>query len=195
MPDTTHRPDKRYITPSELLQDAYALAFQVYHSGYRPDYIIGVWRGGTPVAIALHELLWIMGIHADHMAVRARSYSGIGKRNSTIELDGMEWLLQRAQPDQSVLVVDDVHDTGVTLQYIVETLGQQCQQGAPQVRVATPWYKPHNNQTPSAPDYYLHSTAQWLVFPHELQGLTREELAAGKPELANFIDQLPQTLP
>ena len=31
------------------------------------------------------------------------------------------------------------------------------------------------------PDYYIHETDDWLVFPHELEGLTPEEVSASKP--------------
>ena len=37
--------DKLFIQPAELLEDSFKLAWQVYESGYRPNYIIGVWRG------------------------------------------------------------------------------------------------------------------------------------------------------
>ena len=37
------------------------------------------------------------------------------------------------------------------------------------------------------PDYYLHETDQWLVFPHELSGLSAEEIARAKPEIAAAI--------
>jgi hypothetical protein len=58
------------------------------------------------------------------------------------------------------------------------------------VRIATPWYKPGNNQTNLRPDYYLHETDAWIVFPHELAGLTFEEIKAGKTELAPVLDLL-----
>ena len=38
------------------------------------------------------------------------------------------------------------------------------------------------------PDYYLHESAQWLVFPHELDGLKMAEIAAGMKGLANILD-------
>ena len=50
-----------------------------------------------------------------------------------------------------------------------------------------PWYKPTKNVTSVTPDYYVHETEQWLVFPHELNGLTPEEIQAGKPEMADLI--------
>jgi len=42
----------------------------------------------------------------------------------------------------------------------------------------------------SVPDYYMQETDDWLVFPHELEGLSRQELMAEKPEIAHIVDQL-----
>ncbi len=74
--------NKQYLTPQQLLTDAFALAAQVFESGFRPNYIVGVWRGGTPVAIAVHELLHVLGVESDHFAISTRSYSGIGQRQN-----------------------------------------------------------------------------------------------------------------
>ena len=52
--------DKLFIQPAELLEDSFKLAWQVYESGYRPNYIIGVWRGGSPIGIAVQEFLSIL---------------------------------------------------------------------------------------------------------------------------------------
>ena len=38
-------------------------------------------------------------------------------------------------------------------------------------------YKPTNDQTGRAPDFYLYETDHWLVYPHELMGLTDDEIA------------------
>ena len=45
--------DKNFIQAQELLEDSFKLAWQVYESGLRPDYIVGVWRGGAPIGIAV----------------------------------------------------------------------------------------------------------------------------------------------
>ena len=50
------------------------------------------------------------------------------------------------------------------------------------IKVATPFFKPQNNKTDKIPDYYLHETDKWLVFPHELQGLSMDEIKANKPD-------------
>ena len=53
--------------------------------------------------------------------------------------------------------------------------------------MATVYFKPGNNRTDRRPDYYIHETDKWLVFPHELKGLTPEEIALNKPEIAQII--------
>lgn len=40
--------EKRYIQAQQLLEDSYRLAWTIFESGYRPNYIVGVWRGGAP---------------------------------------------------------------------------------------------------------------------------------------------------
>ena len=62
--------DKTFITAQELLDDSFRLARMIYESGFRPDYIVGVWRGGTPVGIAVQEALDHFGIESDHIAIR-----------------------------------------------------------------------------------------------------------------------------
>ena len=56
--------------------------------------------------------------------------------------------------------------------------------------MATPYFKPNKNLTNNKPDYFIHETDQWLVFPHELEGLTLEEIESNKPELKNLISKI-----
>ena len=41
--------DKIYISADELLIDSFKLAKKIYESGFQPQFIVGVWRGGAPV--------------------------------------------------------------------------------------------------------------------------------------------------
>ena len=181
---------KQYITPSQLLSAAFELGWRVFESGFRPDLVVAVWRGGTPVGIALHELLELLGVGADHYAIRAASYTGISQREETVRVDGLDYLVERAAETDRLLLVDDVHDTGLSLQQIIADLEQACGADAPDIRVATPYFKPGNNLTGRVPDYFLHETDDWLVFPHELIGLSVEEMRAHKPELAALMDRV-----
>ena len=55
------------------------------------------------------------------------------------------------------------------------------------VRVAVPYFKPNRNKTERLPDYYLHVTDDWLIYPHSIEGLTPQELEANKPEIYGTI--------
>ena len=54
--------DKLFIKSEDLLKDSFQLAWNVYKSGYAPNYIIGVWRGGAPIGIAVQEFLSFLDI-------------------------------------------------------------------------------------------------------------------------------------
>jgi len=182
--------EKVYISSQTLLEDSFKLALQVYESGYRPNYIVGVWRGGAPVGIAVQELLDVMGVESDHIAIRTSSYTGIGERSRHVKVHGLTYLIKRLESEDSLLIVDDVYDSGLSIQQTVLDLKDACKKNAPEIRIATPYFKPKNNQTDKTPDYYIHETNEWLVFPHELHGLTPDEIREHKPELAEIVDKL-----
>ena len=183
--------DKTFITASDLLQDSFRLAAQIHRSGFLPDFIIGIWRGGTPVGIAIQEYFEYVGVRPDHIAVRTSAYVGIGERAKTIRVHGLHYIVDEADADDSLLIVDDVFDSGHSIEALLAELSAKMRLNMPrQIRIATPWYKPGNNRTSLVPHYYLHETDAWLVFPHELGGLTYDEIKAGKPELASVVDLL-----
>lgn len=179
---------KRYIDAQSLLEDSFQLAVNIFNSGYRPRLIIGIWRGGTPVGIAVQEYFEYRGTSTDHIAIRAASYTGINQQSDTIRVYGLDYVAENTGHDDALLLVDDVFDSGRSMETVIKTLsgmtGADCRE---RIRIACPWYKPDNNKTGLVPDYYLHETGDWLVFPHELAGLTREEIAAGKPALAQIL--------
>lgn len=182
--------EKRYISANELLQDAFRLGLEVFKSGYRPDFIVGVWRGGTPIAIAVQEILQLCGVSCDHLAIRTNSYSGIGERDKSVRVDGLEYLFDKLQPHHKLLLVDDIFDTGLSLQAVIEQLHAPFHtSAAPDIRIATPWFARANNRTQRQPDYYLYESDCWLVFPHELEGLTSVELQQHKPDVAQLLDE------
>jgi uncharacterized protein len=182
--------NKQYISPQQLLTDAFALAWQVFESGFRPTCVVGIWRGGTPVGIAVHELLQVLGVAADHTAIRTSSYSAMGQRKDKIQVDGLNYLSRRLGRDDALLLVDDVYDTGLSLQRVIDDLVRACGVNTPAIRVATPYFKPGNNRTGRSPEYFLHQTDDWLVFPHELEGLSLAEMRAHKPELTALLPLL-----
>ena len=187
--------DKHYIDARQLLEDSYRLAWQVYESGYRPNYIVGVWRGGAPVGIAVQELLDVLGVKSDHIAIRTSSYTGIGERARHVLVHGLNYVIKRLEAEDSLLIVDDVHDTGLSIKQAIADLQDACKRNTPEIRIATPYYKPGNNQSDRVPDYYVHETDEWLVFPHELDGLSADEIRRNKPELEFLFKKLGTLLP
>ena len=180
--------EKQYIKAQDLLDDSFRLGLKVLDSGFRPDFIVGIWRGGTPVGIAVQELFEHYGIGSDHIAIRTSSYENIGQRGKTIRVHGLNYIVKNAEAAHCLLIVDDVYDTGLSIRAVIDTLNRLSRRNAPHdIRVATVFFKPGNNRTDRRPDYYIHETDKWLVFPHELKGLSPEEIASHKPEIARII--------
>ena len=182
--------EKTFIQADQLLKDSFELAWKVYESGFRPNYIVGVWRGGAPIGIAVQEFLEVLGVSSDHIAIRTSYYSGINKRNDNVQVYGLNYVIRQLESEDSLLIVDDVHDTGVSVQQIITDLKTACKKNTPEIKVATPYFKPSKNKTDREPDFYLHETDKWLVFPHELDGLSIGEIKKNKPELRDLIDKI-----
>ncbi len=183
--------EKHYISAQDLLEDSYRLGAQIIESGFRPDFIVGIWRGGAPVGIAIQEMLEYFGIRTDHISVRTSYYTGISETASKVRVHGLSYLVDNLIPENALLIVDDVYDSGRSIEAVLKKIALRTGQNMPkQVRVASPWYKSANNKTGRAPDYYVHTTEQWLVFPHEIQGLSEEELIQRKGELMKIIQSV-----
>ena len=172
------------------MRDSYHLAWQVFQSGFKPEYIVGVWRGGAPVGIAVQEFLALLGIKSDHIAIRTSSYSAMGTRETEIQVYGLNYIIRKVESHDSLLIVDDVFDTGLSYEKVISDIRKACKKNTPDIRIATPYFKPANNQSSIEPNYYIHETSKWLVFPHELDGLTITELAENKPALKDLIEKM-----
>ena len=174
--------EKRYLTADDLLQDSYRLANQIIDSSFRPTHIVGIWRGGAPIGIAVQELLEYHGIISDHIAIRTSSYSGIEQQEKTVRVFALGYLIDTLNPEDRLLVIDDVFDSGRSIEAFLRELMERCRHNMPrEVKIGTVYYKPSRNRTRLVPDFYVHETDEWLVFPHEINGLTAAEIRAHKP--------------
>ncbi len=182
---------KQYISAEQLLDDSFRLGKQILESGFRPHFIVGIWRGGAPVGITVQELLDFFGIHTDHIAIRTSFYKGIEQRDSHIRVHGLQYVIENVDADEGLLIVDDVYDTGLSIEAVIENLRDRARRNMPrQIRIATAYFKPGNNRTRRVPDYFIHETDRWLVFPHELNGLSREEILKNKPGIESIAAKL-----
>jgi uncharacterized protein len=183
-----HAMKKHFITAEALLKDSFLLAEKILASNFRPHFIVGVWRGGAPVGIAVQEYLDFKGIKTDHIAIRTSSYRGINDQDKHVRVHGLQYIIENVNSHDELLIVDDVFDSGRSIAAILKELKIKSRRNLPEtIRIACPWFKPTKNVTDLEPDYFIHKTDQWLVFPHELDGLTDKEIREGKPEIADIL--------
>lgn len=182
--------DKTVLSAQDLLEDSIELGTLILESGFEPTMIIAIWRGGTPVGMAVQEVLAYCGVEADHIAIRTSSYVGVDERGA-VAVHGLNYIIKKICHDDRVLIVDDVFDTGNTIKAVIDELSRRARGNTPEdIRIAVPWFKPSRNETYIVPDYFLRETAEWLVFPHELDALTPEELQEHRPEIASIVQQV-----
>jgi hypoxanthine phosphoribosyltransferase len=187
--------EKLYLTAQSLLEDSYQLARNVLDSDFKPTFIVAIWRGGAPIGIAVQEFLAVHGVKADHIAIRTSSYAAaIDQQQREVRVHSIKYIVDNIQQEDKLLLVDDVFDTGRSIEAIINELKKQCRLNmAEDVRIAVPYYKPSRNETGRVPDYYIHETSAWLKYPHSLEGLSNEEIAEQRPRLYEIMkDYLPE---
>jgi len=187
--------NERFIAANDLLRDSFQLAADIYEAGFNPDFLVGLWRGGSAVGIAVQEGLDYFGVKTDHIAIRtsytgARQYSQMVSTADSIRVHGMQYLLENLCADHSMLIVDDVYSTGSSVNAVIDQLARKTRRNLPnEIRTASVWYRP-TEKTLRAPDFFVHETDDWLVLPYELSGFSISELRENRPEMAGLLDRL-----
>ncbi len=187
--------NERFIAANDLLKDSFQLAANIYEAGFKPDFLVGLWRGGSAVGIAVQEGLDYFGVKTDHIAIRtsyqgARSYSQMVDKGDSIRVHGLQYLLENLCSHHSMLIVDDVYSTGSSVTAVINQLARKTRRNLPHdIRVGTVWYRP-TEKTLRVPEYYIHETKDWLVLPYELSGFSITELTENRPEMADLLKRL-----
>ncbi len=190
---TNIEPDaKIFVRESDQILDGFRLGEQIFASGFRPTFIVGLWRGGSAVGIVVQECLATLGVKTDHIALRT-SYAGVEQYQEAaatrqpIRVHGKQYLLENLNAEDRLLIVDDVFSSGRHTQAVIGQLAAGLKRNMPtDIRVATLWYRPGGA---SKPDYFLHETDRWLVLPYELSGLSLDEIAEHKPYLLPMLER------
>ena len=172
---------KRFITAAELERDAWDFAIRLFREGHRFEWVIGVARGGCQIAVYVQEALALLsGREVSFAAVQAWSYTGVGQATAAVAMRGLDAAVADVADGDTVLLVDDVFDRGRTLAALKDEMDRRLAGRHVRLLTAVLYFKPDSRQVPLLPDFH-HRTfpaTEWLVFPHELRGLTREELLA-----------------
>jgi len=186
---------EQFIAADDLLKDSFQLAANIYEAGFEPDFLVGLWRGGSAVGIAVQEGLDFFGTKTDHIAIRtsytgARQYSQMVSKADSIRVHGLQYLLENISAHHSMLIVDDVYSTGSSVNAVIKQLARKTRRNLPEdIRIATVWYRP-TEKTLRTPEYFVHETNDWLVLPYELSGFSIDELRKNRPEMSGLIDRL-----
>ncbi len=138
---------------NEFYWDIFDLGRRIEES-YKPDILIAIARGGWVVGRIISDLLEVNKV----ASIGVKYYRDIGVRDVKPEI---------VQPlsidvkDQKILIVDDVADTGDTIELVRDYVSR----GEPQeVKVAVVYVKPWCK---AKIDYYVKKTDKWIVFPYE----------------------------
>lgn len=135
------------------------IAGKIRQSGFKPEVIVGIMKGGWVPARILSDLLEV-----PHLAtVNIEFYTGIAQ---TKDEPVLKQGVSEDVAGKKVLIVDDIADIGKSLALAKVHVSQR---GAAEVRTATVYRKPWSE---TAPDYYTKETECWVVFPWE----TRETI-------------------
>ena len=182
---------KVFVDEESHILDSYRLGEKIFADGFEPTFIVGLWRGGSAVALVVQECFAYLGVPTEHTTIRT-SYSGREqyeqsmRRFEGIRVHGKSYALETLRADDRLLIVDDVFRSGRHTLAVVDQLRLGLRRNMPrEVRVATIWKHAQSDATQL--DYFLNETDRWIVLPYELSGLSSEELREHKPELSALL--------
>ena len=185
---------KKFLDEETLILDSFKLGVSIFESGFKPTFIVGLWRGGSSVGIYVQECLQTLGLETNHISLRT-SYRGqpyyhesVASPDAELRVHGTRFLLENLNADDSLLIVDDVFSTGKNIDAVINRLQMRLKRNMPHdVKVATLWQRPSYKAVDLEPDFTLYETEDWLVFPYEMSGLSLDEIKEHKPFLMPFI--------
>ncbi|MCD6500053.1 MAG: hypothetical protein J7M25_17310 [Deltaproteobacteria bacterium] len=163
----------RHIDAEQFLLDSFRLGRKIFETGFRPKHAISIWRGGTPVGLGVDAYFRTQGQWVNHTTIATESYVGIDAQGQVV-VKGLEHVVKVICPEDGLLILDDVYESGRTIQKIVETLRAQARANAPrEIVVATLHAKPQRYQWHELPHIYIEELPgdMWIDYPHELADL------------------------
>ncbi|POR05258.1 phosphoribosyl transferase [Alkalispirochaeta sphaeroplastigenens] len=186
--------NKHFISYDTVRNNAVVLAQQICQEGFIPDVIYVSLRGGAYMGNVISEYFKFVRRGQRpvfYAAVVARSYTDI-REQERVSVDGWTYSPEHLRSGDRVLVIDDIFDTGRTVNHLVEVI---LQKGLPRsdVKIAVHDYKIRHyveEKQPIQPDYYCRKHEiqtpeedHWIHYlSHELVGLLPEEIDRQYPD-------------
>lgn len=167
------KPRVRYINWKEILDIIASLSKDIA-SKYDPDVLIFVAKGGLIPARILLDYLNI----SDIGFIEVKFYKGIA---STAEKPFVKSMAIPPVTDKNVLIVDDVVDSGRTMQLIIGIVSSQRPRG---IKTASLFVKPWSTYIP---DFYYSMTRDWIIFPWEICESMREGVQVEDAEYTHYM--------
>lgn len=178
-------------TWNDVEKAANSIALQMYKDNWRPDYIVGITRGGLPLGVLLSHMTDIT-MHT--LDVRLRDGGDTACESncwmaedafgyiSELDRDGIfENVTSTPENKKNILIVDDINDTGATFNWIINDWTSGCLPDSPNWK--TVWGKnvrfaamtENLSSDCGMVDYYWDEVNKaeedvWLVYPYEKQG-------------------------
>lgn len=197
---------KEFLEYKVIRNNALKIAYKIHQDGFIPDVIYSSLRGGAYMANVISEYFKLVtkkeNIHPVlYAGVVGRSYSDI-QQHTKVYIDGWTYPPENLRPGDKILLVDDIYDSGNTINCLVEELMNTKGMPRSDIKVVVHDYKYftyYEKQHPIQPDYWCRKFEItkpeencWIHYlSHELVGLTNEELEkyyyADDPELKNIL--------
>ena len=172
--------NKQPIAYNELTYLVSKICRNILISDWRPDYIVGITRGGLVPAVLISQYLNVP-MHTLHVSLRDGSEceSSLWMAEDALGPQSKHRLSDQGSTYKNILIVDDINDSGTTINWIRQDWQNSCfpdderwaEVWGNNVRIATLY----DNET-SAAELYVNYTAetvnkvadpQWIVFPWE----------------------------
>ncbi len=173
--------ERQFLSGHEDFNLSRQLAAKIFRDGFIPDLVYGVWKGGTPAAVTVHDtfkaLARFLGFPEPryHNAVKAEA-------DGTVDSANLAPLLEQVRDGDKVLVVGNVHKNAKTLEAITSEIHGKATDL--DVRSAVQVYRPNGS---GQPNYFAMETGNHVVFPYQMDGLTDDEIREHRPEVAGFL--------
>ena len=161
---------KKYYSWQDLEDQVQDLVYQLYKCPWKPDYIVGLTRGGLTPATILSNRLDIP-MYALDVRLRDTTEGYTAESNKSMaqdalgyddRSDGIKW---NSEKQKNILIVDDINDSGATFQYILDNFGKHedrikfaalINNKPSKVKLDYHGYEINKEEVPS-----------WIVFPWE----------------------------